>query len=187
MSYFTEAELRTFATRDLSYSQRSNLKNQHQDATTSIFLSHSHRDKDLVEGLINYFATLGIAVYVDWQDSDMPQVTNRETAARIKEKIKELDLFVMLATRNAVASRWVPWELGVADQLKGYERIAIVPVEDPAGQFHGNEYCQLYRRLEKDSFDRLYVYDPGKYFSPKSAEKFLREKGHTAQSTYIFL
>jgi hypothetical protein len=120
-------------------------------ADASIFLSHSHKDRELVEGFINYLAYWGkIRVYVDWQDSDMPSITNHETARKIKRKIAELDYFLVLATENALRSKWVPWEIGIADSIKP-DKIAIVPVADLNGKFNGNEYLQLYPRLEMGS------------------------------------
>jgi hypothetical protein len=118
-------------------------------AQVSIFLSHSHKDKELVEGFINYLAySSEIIIYVDWQDSDMPSTTNRETALRIKEKIDQMDYFLILATRNAMESKWVPWEIGIADKTKSIERIAVVPIIDRSGQYHGNEYMQLYQSVQ---------------------------------------
>jgi ribulose bisphosphate carboxylase small subunit len=117
-------------------------------ADTSVFLSHSHQDKRIVKGLINYLAEQGIKVYVDWNDTSMPRVTSRETAEKIKCEIKENNLFWILATVNAMNSKWVPWEIGVADQSKKSDAISIIPVSDPAGKFHGSEYLQLYRSIE---------------------------------------
>jgi hypothetical protein len=117
-------------------------------ADTTVFLSHSHQDKRIVKGLINYLAEQGIKVYVDWNDTSMPRVTSRETAEKIKGKIKENNLFWILATVSAMNSKWVPWEIGVADQSKQNDAIFIIPVSDPTGKFHGSEYLQLYRSIE---------------------------------------
>lgn len=145
-----ESLLRDWAKQPDSLTQRSMLlKAQKSVATTSVFLSHSHKDMELVTGLLNAITgTTGISLFVDWQSSSMPKVTGKDTASQIKKSIAELDLFIVLATQNAMSSRWVPWELGIADTLKGYDRIAIVPMVDPFGNFSGNEYCQLYRRLD---------------------------------------
>jgi len=119
------------------------------NAQVSIFLSHSHKDKELVEGFINLLAySSQITIYVDWLDSDMPSSTNRETARRIKQKIEDLDYFLVLATRNAMASKWVPWEIGIADKTKPASKIAIIPIQDPYGNYHGNEYMQLYPSVQ---------------------------------------
>ena len=130
-------------------------------AQITVFLSHSHKDKELVEGFIELLAEQGVYVYVDWNDSSMPRITNGETARRIKERIRELQLFFFLATENALNSKWCPWELGVADSLKSWEDILIIPVADPSGQFKGNEYLQVYKHLELTFEGKAYVIPPG--------------------------
>jgi len=117
-------------------------------AEITVFLSHSHKDKELVKGLIELLAEQGIYIYVDWNDSDMPRITSGETAKKIKERIKEMQLFFFLATKNGINSKWCPWELGVADSLKRWEDIVVIPVADPYRNFKGNEYLQIYKHLE---------------------------------------
>ena len=73
---------------------------------------------------------------------------NKETAARIKKKINDLDWFLFLATPNSSASRWCPWEIGIADTRKDHERIIIIPTTDSSGKWHGNEYLQLYNKID---------------------------------------
>ena len=67
------------------------------NATTSIFLSHSHNDQDLIEQAITFFRTLSVSVYVDWMDETMPEKPNGLTAVRIKSKIQSNDKFILLA------------------------------------------------------------------------------------------
>ncbi len=129
-------------------------------AEITVFLSHSHKDKELAEGFQNALASCGIKVYVDWQDSTLPQTPSRETAEKIKGKIYELDLFILLATNNSLSSRWCPWEIGIADSVKAYENILIVPVIEDSGEFKGSEYLQLYKRVEVDMLDNLWVIEP---------------------------
>ena len=160
MAYITENQLREFAARP-RYTAFANIKTASALAKLTIFLSHSHKDKNLVEGLIAYFETLGIAIYVDWNDTQMPRITNRVTAEQIKKKIDDLNLFMVLATKNALVSKWVPWEVGVADQLKGEERVLIIPVADNSGNFDGSEYLQLYRRVEPAEAGGYGVFPPG--------------------------
>ena len=73
------------------------------------FLSHSHKDADLAKGLQAFLQAQGWLVYIDWQDTSMPPRPNKETADRIKVKIKRLDWFLYLATANSATSRWCPW------------------------------------------------------------------------------
>ncbi len=141
-------------------------------AQITVFLSHSHKDKELVEGFIELLAEQGIYVYVDWNDSSMPRITNGETARRIKERIRELQLFFFLATENALNSKWCPWELGVADSLKSWEDILIIPVADPSGQFKGNEYLQVYKHLELVWNKEAYIVTPN---FPRVGQKIISE------------
>ena len=88
-------------------------------ASTSIFLSHSHYDKSVVEQAKIFFENLGISIYVDWADETMPERTNGSTAQKIKNQIITInDKFVLLATNNGVASKWCNWEVGIADPFK---------------------------------------------------------------------
>lgn len=158
MTYISENQVRGFANTALGKSYKSFEESRIERAQASIFLSHSHKDRDWIEDIIVYIAyNTGVHIYVDWQDRTMPAVTNRATAERIKKKIGELDVFVVLATPNAMASRWVPWELGIADTLKGSAKIGILPAIDREGNYPGNEYLQLYRRIEISTQNRLAI------------------------------
>jgi len=141
MAFLTESLLREKASRFQKVASASSeyfLESVHQ-ANITVFLSHSHNDKELVKGLIELLAEQGIYIYVDWNDSSMPRITSGETARKIKKRIGELQLFFFLATENGLNSKWCPWELGVADSFKRWDDIIIIPVADPSGRFKGNE------------------------------------------------
>jgi len=178
MEYITESMLRSYSV-DRSWMEKASINIQKTAApgVKTIFLSHSHEDEELINGFINYLAALGIKIYVDWQDSDMPRATNRQTAEKIKGQIAKDDFFLVLATKNALNSRWVPWEIGVADQIKGpYGKIGIIPVVDETGQFKGNEYLQLYKRITLDEVfkNRIKLYEAGSH-QAKSFSDWLTE------------
>jgi hypothetical protein len=158
MKYITEAQLLQDEVVNFSAS-RQFLKESASQARLPIFLSHSHRDRAYVKGLIARFAAQGIAIYVDWNDSTMPRITSKLTAAQIKRRMSQCHLFVVLATKNAVESKWVPWETGVADQMKGEERVLVVPVADPSGRFQGAEYLGLYRKIAINDLGCLSVFE----------------------------
>lgn len=158
MQFITENQL--LADRITNFTERRQfIKESAVQARLSIFLSHSHQDRRFVEGLIARFATLGITIYVDWNDSSMPRITTKLTAAQIKKRMNQCNLFVVLATSNAIASKWVPWETGVADQMKGEERVLVIPVADPSGRFQGAEYLGLYQKIAIDDLGRLSVFE----------------------------
>lgn len=162
MAFFTESQLRGYASSILlKESARRFVATNESLATVTIFLSHSHKDHELAQGLKHHLASLGVSLYIDLDDSDMPGSTSRETAERIKGKIRTLKYFLILATANAMQqSRWVPWEIGVADGYKPNKDILVVPVADNSGRFHGNEYLQLYKRVEIAGDGGTAVFDP---------------------------
>lgn len=121
-----------------------------QSSITSLFLSHSHSDKAQIEQAKIFFENLGISIYVDWADETMPEKPNSVTAQKIKDKIVSSDKFVFLATNNAIISKWCNWEIGIADTFKFSKgKMALLPLADNSGTWNGNEYLQLYPRIEK--------------------------------------
>jgi len=113
------------------------------------FLCHSHKDEELVKGLLVIFEEAGLDLYVDWRDHTMPDTPNGETARKIQEKIKSSDVFLFLATANSKASRWCPWEIGFADSSQ--KGIYIIPTADGYGTY-GNEYLQLYSHIDSGTY-----------------------------------
>ncbi|RUS64892.1 TIR domain-containing protein [Pseudorhodobacter sp. E13] len=139
----------------LAYSSRAEVRKSEriveearQAGKQTAFLSHSHKDSTLAKGLQGFLQSKGWHVYIDWEDMTMPSKPNRETAQKIKEKIKRLDWFFYLATANSASSRWCPWEIGYADGVKDIDKIVIIPTRDSAGWNHGNEYLDLYRYVD---------------------------------------
>jgi len=148
MPYLTESRLRNSYQRSIRTTD--SITSMHKSFSrlnqTTIFLSHSHLDKELIKGFIRELAELKIYVYVDWNDDNMPDRTNRKTAEIIKKRILQNQLFIVFATENALKSRWVPWEIGIADQAKDISQIFIMPIIN-YNIFNGNEYLQLYNRI----------------------------------------
>lgn len=148
--YITKSELRDFAS-ELAPNERANLRKSasSRDLTGSTFLSHSSKDDDLVVGAIRVLEGHGAQVYVDEIDPEMPPYTSEETAALLRKRIHQTSRFVLLASKNSKDSRWVPWELGIADGDKGLERLALFPASDSSydKDWASWEYLGLYRRI----------------------------------------
>src|ERR1700687_2431836 len=85
---------------------RKSLSEARTAGLSTVFLCHSHRDADLVQGLLKFMHDAAWRVYVDWDDAAMPEQPDRETALRIQQKIVDLHYFLFLATPNSMASRW---------------------------------------------------------------------------------
>ncbi len=163
MAYITEYILRLYAAEQwMREKAEQNVKNYFSRSFKTIYLSHGARDRELAQGLVNYLATLGAELYVDWNDSYRQRVTGRESAERVKNAIRENEFFLVLASQNGLNSKWVHWEIGIAEQCKPPSRIAIVPVADPMGEFPAPDYLQLYRSLEIDDENRIKLFDVGR-------------------------
>jgi TIR domain len=152
MSYYTISEIRSYSN-NVRYPVNENANRLGKQKTT-IFLSHSHADSDIIKEIVAFFLALDIYIYVDWLDPSMPAITSVETAKRIKSKIKQCDKFVVLLTENSKNSKWVPWELGWADGVKTFGDIAIFPVlRTVHGDFKGVEYMEIYPKIQEGNLE----------------------------------
>ncbi|MEO7045283.1 MAG: toll/interleukin-1 receptor domain-containing protein [Ferruginibacter sp.] len=145
--------------------------------TTSLFLSHSHTDKDIVQEAVSFFKGFNHSIYIDWMDDTMPENTSGITAANIKNKIIENDMFILLATNKAVESKWCNWELGIADVFKfAKDKMVILPLADNSTGWVGNEYLQVYPRVELVNKDKTAFHDNIFYIIyPDGSRKWLDE------------
>lgn len=154
MAILTESEFRSIAREKAGYTGLNGYVNESRafsksSSTTSIFLSHSHQDKDKVEQAKIFFENLGMRIYVDWMDDAMPLKTNGVTANNIKLKIIENKKFILLATNKAISSKWCNWEVGIGDTYKlSRDNIAILGLADNNKHWIGNEYLQIYPSIE---------------------------------------
>lgn len=123
-------------------------------------------------GLQQWLREQGMDLYIDWQDASMPESPDAMTAARIRAVIRGVDVFLFLATSDSMGSRWCPWELGFADGIKRNEQITVIATRDASGNYYGNEYLQLYRRIDQVAAGgSLYWYSKGSH-SPQTLSSF---------------
>jgi hypothetical protein len=159
MAYVTKDEVRQAARTRLQKSVGSTSTQILREAirasstveTFDVFLSHSSEDSEIVLGIREILASLGLAVYVDWIDDpqlDRGNVT-AENADMLRRRMRSSKSLIFLTTKNSVSSRWMPWELGYFDGLKtGF--IGILPIVDYSGaSFSGQEYLGLYPLVER--------------------------------------
>lgn len=150
IQYITKSELRSFANK-LNINEQVSLRKSaaSRNMSGATFLSHSSKDNDLVVGAIRVLEGHGARVYVDEIDPEMPPYTTEETAGLLKSRIRQTKRFVLLASNNSKDSRWVPWELGVADGYKGLAKIALFPASESSQEkvWASWEYLGLYHRI----------------------------------------
>lgn len=115
----------------------------------TVFLAHSSKDERFLPGVISVLENHGGRVYIDKADGRLPESTNRETAETLRSTIKECRRFVLFVTTNSKESKWVPWELGIADGEKGHVPVALFPAANRRDeqQWAQQEYLGLYRRI----------------------------------------
>jgi len=152
MSFISESQLLNYrrSTRLFSADDIVNLNESHlrDKSRPMIFLSHKHNEQDILQGVIAFLKKEGVDVYVDWMDKNMPAYTNAQTALELKKKIKVADKFILVATPDAINSKWCNWELGLGDAEKYIDDIAIFPINRTYQSFTGSEYLRIYPRIE---------------------------------------
>lgn len=117
----------------------------------TVFISHKHDDLNDLKGLLGFLEKhYNVKVYIDSQDPQMPKITSAKTALNIKERIKQCNKFILLATNGAIESKWCNWELGYGDAQKYKKNIALFPMK-PKGKndndYKGNEYMSIYPHI----------------------------------------
>lgn len=152
MAFFTRALVddlirkrgitRLAASADLSKAARTTVTEKPQ-----IFLSHARLDAEHVLALKYALESMGHSTFVDWVDDhqlDRSRVTT-ETAARLRAHMQRSQTLFYAVSEPARDSKWMPWELGYFDGLRG--KAAVLPVldVDPGrDEYRGQEYLGLY-------------------------------------------
>lgn len=126
----------------------------------TVFLSHKHNELEDMQDIICFLQSkYGVLVYIDSQDSSMPSTTSGATAKKLKERIKNCDKFIFLATNGAIESTWCNWELGYGDAHKYKENIALFLIKPQLthnSAYKGNEYMSIYPYITYSNGTELY-------------------------------
>lgn len=116
------------------------------DKQYDIFISHSIKDKELIDGLAIALEEAGYTFFIDWKEDEFKNRADvsRETARRLKEYMDNCTSLVYVSTENTSLSRWCPWELGYVDGKKN--KVAILPIlkEIQGNEYEGEEYLGIY-------------------------------------------
>lgn len=117
-----------------------------------VFLSHKHDEPiSLINQVRGFFLSLNAELYIDWLDKDMPNVVGPVTANHLKNTINAMSKFIVLATPKSIESIWIPWELGLADQAKGLDHIAILPILHSGDDWRQREYYRIYSEIRNEN------------------------------------
>lgn len=147
MRYFSDSDVRlhdkTIILENYSYEKKKSYDTFH------VFLSHSTKDQAKLPSVINFLSKYGVNVYIDKSDKELPQKTSPETGEKLKKRIYEAKKFIVLVTQNSKESKWIPWELGIADEKKKIENVALLPIvqNQITETWQEQEYLGLYHRI----------------------------------------
>ena len=151
-AYFIESKLipkdTFFSTSDsISKSVRRILSEatREQRESYNVFISHSAKDKSIIQAITEKIEERGFSTYVDWLDDSDSQ--RNEIAIKIKKAISKSTKLLYIHSHNSINSKWTPWEIGCFDSLKGSHNIAILPLlsdQNELPKYIGQEYLQQY-------------------------------------------
>lgn len=107
-----------------------------------VFISHSSQNEGIIASLVKALNAEKYVCYVDWMADRQQlnrQLTCKETAEVIVNRIKQSRVFVYVLTKECIASKWSPWELGYAYAIG--KPICIYKAEEVDNK---PEYLDLY-------------------------------------------
>ena len=94
-----------------------------------VFLSHSSTEpEEILLGIKLFLEDDGLSVYVDkYSDPQLsPGKVSRETANILRSRMGDSKILLYVHSAHSSKSRWMPWELGYFDGLKG--KVGVIPV-----------------------------------------------------------
>jgi hypothetical protein len=147
VSYITKAQLESAAR--ATFSESLVRKAETASVEGSTFLSHSTKDSSWLPGVIKILQDHGANVYTDKGDNLLPEKTSSTTGDMLRRELRQSKKFILFATKNSKDSKWVPWELGLADGYKSPSNMAVFPGVDSETdtQWTEQEYLGLYDRV----------------------------------------
>lgn len=148
MAILTESEV---IARSKTVSRSSNMikafnKSYSLSETFDVFLSHSSNEPDnIIFGIKGLLEDSQLKVYLDKVDDPQmsPAHVTPETADILRMRMRQSNSLLYVYSRHSTQSRWMPWELGFFDGMKG--NVGIFPVlRDKQFTYKGEEYLGIY-------------------------------------------
>lgn len=169
MAYITESQVRSRAARVTQPLQKSAgwVLESHTasvDETFDVFLSHSSAEpEEILLGVKAMLEDAGLSVYVDkYTDPHLsPDKVTIETAEILRARMRQSNTLLYIYSQYSQKSRWMPWELGFFDGIKG--DVGVIPVTlNQEEKFKGEEYLNLYPYVDSapmsgTTTDRLWI------------------------------
>lgn len=145
------------------------------DEFFDVFLSHSSAEPEVIlRGVKAMLEDYGLSVYVDkYNDPQLsPGHVTPETAEILRNRMRHSNSLLYVYSKHSQRSRWMPWELGFFDGLKG--SIGIIPITQNQEEFYrGEEYLNLYpyvdiARIHGSTTQKLWINKSSKEYAELS-------------------
>jgi hypothetical protein len=117
-----------------------------------IFLSHAAQDEPEVDDIRSILFGAGFNVYCDRYDDPLLDRRNvtAATANKLRERMRRCNAMLFVVTQNSHQSKWMPWELGFFDGVRG--KVLVYPVDAAAeAAAKSQEYLKLFKNLKPGS------------------------------------
>jgi hypothetical protein len=117
-----------------------------------IFLSHAAQDEREADDVRAMLFGAGYNVYCDRYDDPLLDRRNvsAATAGKLRERMRRCNAMVYVVTHNASVSKWMPWELGFFDGVRG--KVLVYPVDEAAEAVaRQQDYLKLFKNLKPGS------------------------------------
>lgn len=105
-------------------------------------------------GVVLILENHGATVYLDKFDPTLSEKSPKEIATALRARISSSKKFMVFASDHIKESKWVPWELGLADGCKRSGNVAIFPAPEKAFEYRWTEqeYLGIYDRVVWGTF-----------------------------------
>lgn len=149
VEYVTRDRLRYLSLQEAGAGQTRLAKAHNRSPAGATFLSHSSEDNDVMPAVVAILEGEGATVYLDNQDDRLKGKDVKDIASSLRTTINSSKKFILFASPNVKNSKWVPWELGLADGYKGSRNVALFPSPNNAYErsWAEQEYLGIYDRI----------------------------------------
>lgn len=123
-------------------------------SSLKVFISHSSADSQLIPGVEAFFQQFGASIYADVMDDSLQGLPDAAKAVVLRAEIAKCDKLAVLVTAATKTSKWIPWELGLADGSCSPVHAALLPVTEGGREedWAKQGYMELYPRVEQIRF-----------------------------------
>lgn len=114
-----------------------------------LFVSYSHKDRKLVNRIVNELGSFGFDIWVDQNEI----IGGESIRATIENTIKETDVFLIAISSKSILSKWVQEEIDmIFDRAKSTDSV-IVPILldqcDVPQALRGRKWIAFYNNYKK--------------------------------------